>query len=642
LTWLDAGLPERRGCMKSNASDLLELWAAVYEDAAHKCSADVSDLRDLHTVRSRVKAEGLSFLTITLPQFARDFERSLECGQISSTLFRSFRKAGAIPAFLQGMLSLCFDRETGRKLNDDNDSPVLVEAVRQVCLLFKKLETPCTPARERAAIEAFAQVEREFSEFSAPEETSSVYREASQVLWDNIMLGSLHPGMLDPQHGPGATAERIMGNQKYVWRRWHERLEPFFPFLGTAYTVSAALSREFEAVTFVPEEQEQPVRVVTVPKTLKAPRIIAVEPVCMQYTQQALRACLYDAIEENWLTRGHVNFRDQKRNQVLAIESSISGQFVTIDLSDASDRVPNDLVFEMLSGVPEFRDVVMATRSTRAELPDGRVIGPLRKFASMGSALCFPVEAMYFYTVAVVALLVKRNLPADPINVYNVSRGLYVYGDDLIVPTDDADAVLDSLRQYNAKVNDSKTFLRGNFRESCGVDAYCGHEVTPTYVRQLRPRNRQQAAGLLSWVATANLFYQKGYWRAASHMFSTCEKILGPLPYVSPDSPALGRVSFLGYRSANGWSADHQSLRVKAWVATPVYSSDIVDGYSALYKSLQALDRRSRGEVDVSELEWGAYRKWDSDIPPPRDKYHLERTVRRGAVTLTRRWVPVT
>lgn len=627
--------------MKSNASDLLELWEAVYRDACQKCTAEVSDLRDLETVRSRVKDEGLSFLTIVLPRFARDFERSLAIGRVDSSSFENFKKDKAHPAFLRGMLSQIFNHETGGLADDSSDSPTIVEAVRQICLSFKKVELPCTPERERAAIQNFVDVEHELQTFCPSEAARDSFRDVASVLWDNLVLGDLHPGMLVPRHGPGGTAERIMGNQKYVWRRWHERLESVMPFLGSAYPLGAALESVHQEVTFVPESEEQPVRVVLVPKTLKAPRIIAVEPVCMQYTQQALQSQLYDAIERHWLTAGHVNFRDQSTNQRMAISSSTTGQYATIDLSDASDRVPRDLALEMISGAPVLRDAVDMCRSTHAQLPDGRVL-TLRKFASMGSALCFPIEAMYFYTVAVLALLELHDLPATPKNCHKVSRGLYVYGDDLIVPTYAADAVLDCLQQYNCKVNDSKTFLDGKFRESCGVDAYNGHEVTPTYVRSVCPKNRQQAAELISWIATANAFYLKGYWQSATLMFSKCERILGPLPYVSPGSAALGRISFLGYRSASGWNGDHQGLRVKAWVPAPVYRSDSVDGYSALCKSLLALERRSASDQPADELEWGALRKWDSDIPQPRDKHHLERSARRGAVTLKRRWVPVT
>ena len=45
----------------------LEMVEAVYRDACAQCITDVADSRDLQTIRSRVKDQGLSFLTITLP-----------------------------------------------------------------------------------------------------------------------------------------------------------------------------------------------------------------------------------------------------------------------------------------------------------------------------------------------------------------------------------------------------------------------------------------------------------------------------------------------------------------------------------------------------------------------------------------------
>lgn len=622
--------------MKSNVSDPVELATCIYIDAVAKCSAVSSDLRDLLTIKSRVEDEGISFLTITLPNFCKDFERALSEGGIDSTHFQGFRKCGAIPAFLQGMLSLIFNRETGRILDEHDDTPTLVESVRQVCLFFKKVEIPCTPERELQAIIRYTEVEQENQLFALqPTPISDTFRNVCRVLWDN-MLGDLRPDMLLPRHGPGATSERILGNQKYVWRRWHERLEPFFPFFNFAYSYSAVDSREFQQVTFVPEQDEDPVRITLVPKTLKSPRIIAIEPVCMQYAQQAVQAALYERLETYWLTRGHVNFRDQVVNQQLAIESSRSGRLATIDLSDASDRVLLIHAEEMFRGNPVLWDAIEACRSRRAKLPEGQILS-LSKFASMGSALCFPVEAMFFYTVCVVARLEKRNLPVTPRNVFMTSRDVYVYGDDLVVPVEDAEVVLDHLRKNNCKVNTAKTFYSGKFRESCGADAYNGSLVTPVYLRRQRPKNKLSVSELASWVASANALYLKGYWHTADRMFRTCESILGTLPYISPTSDGLGRVSVLNYRSIERWNGDHQVYESRPWCVKSVYSSDIVDGYPALQKCLLSLERRSRGIPDSSD--WGLRRDVPVVVANPN---HLRETARRSAVTLKRCWVPIT
>lgn len=613
--------------MKSNVSDYLEMAQHIYIDAIAKCIADVSDLRDLETLRSRVEDEGVSFLTITLPRFCLDFERSLAEGHIGRNAFPNFRKNGSHPAFLQGMIGRIFDRETGRIYDESNsdfvrDFPILVDGVRQICLAFKKLELPCSSERTAEAFANFIAIEQSFETFSISEQDHREFSRVSSVLWDNC-LADLQPLQFIPRHGPGATAERVSGNQKYAWKLWHDRLEPYFPIIDTAYTMSAKDSEEFELVTIVSQEQEQPVRVTPVPKTLKGPRIIAIEPCCMQYAQQAIRRELYSRIESSELTKGHVNFRDQSVNQKLALMSSKTGQLATIDLSDASDRVPRSLALEMFSANPDLRDSIDACRSTKAEMPDGSIIGPLNKFASMGSALCFPVESMYFYTICVAALLREHGLPVSRANVFRVSRDVYVYGDDIVVPSTNAITVLDYLQKYNCKVNNSKTFVTGRFRESCGVDAYDGELVTPVYLRKERPKNRHQASELVSWVATANLFYLKGYWRTADHIYKRCEQIIGPLPYVSPESSGLGRVSYLGFRSVERWNRRLQRFEVKAWVPSPVYRSDRIDGYSALKKSLLRLESNPLGEDSMSL-----------------DPLHLERSALHGAVSLKRRWVP--
>jgi hypothetical protein len=294
----------------------------------------------------------------------------------------------------------------------------------------------------------------------------------------------------------------------------------------------------------------------------------------------------------------------------------------------------------MLACVPDLRDAVFACRSRSAKLPDGRLITNLQKFASMGSALCFPIEAMYFYTICVMARLVKHNLPVSPSNIFNVSRDVFVYGDDIIIPVEDAEIVLDYLQKYHCKVNTSKTFVTGKFRESCGVDVFDGVPVNPVYLRHLRPENKQQASELISWVATANLFYLKGYWRTSSHMFSICESILGPLPYISGNSSVLGRVSYLGFRSAYGWDDSSQQLVVEGYKPSPVYRSDSVDGYSALQKCLLRLNQIESGN-DVPHRSDDPSWVHQVLIEASTDTRHLERTARRGAVTLKRRWAPL-
>lgn len=603
--------------MKSHVNDLTEVAVCIIKDATALNVAQ-QPVRDLKTLRSRVKHEGLSFLTITLPTFGKDFERSLDLGRIDSSCFRSFRKHKGIPAFLQGILSRVFDLGTGGLL--DEPDVTAIRSIRQIAYAFKKLEVDCKPIRVSKTLSKFTDCERIFEEPLAPADVAD-FTAVSQVLWGSIFT----PHTLEvfdavPKHGPGATAERISGNGKYRHRRWHERLEPYFPLLANAFSSESAYAGgEFEGVSLVSEEREQPVRVIPVPKTLKGPRIIAIEPVCMQYTQQALATSIRRLIELHPLTSGHVNFRDQEINRCLAMSSSADQELATLDLSAASDRVPRSLALSMFDSHPDLRDAIDACRSRTAQMPSGDII-PLKKFAAMGSALCFPVEAMYFYTICIVSRLKKRGLPVTWHNVMKMTRQVYVYGDDILVPTDDATTVAEDLTKYYCKVNMSKSYWNGKFRESCGMDAYDGKEVTPTYLRQVPPCNRRDPASLVSWVKASNHFYLKGYWRTADHLVKRCETILGKLPLVGPECAGLGKVSYQPAVSIGRWGKRYQVAEVETWVAKPVYRIDKLTGYSALTKSLLNLATPlSPGEV--------------------RDKKHLVRSALHGAVVLRRRWI---
>jgi len=631
--------------LKSNVSDYLDLVQCVYIDSCTMCVADVSDFRDLDYIKSRIENEGMSFLTITLPRFCNDFERALQRGQIDSTDFLGFKKSGSIPAFLQGMISQVFNMETGSLLNEKPiaDYSVFVCAVRQLCLLYKKIEVPCTPARDFKAVANFIKIEHAFSEVSLSKEDQADFQLVSSVLWA-AMASTFVLTDCRPKHGPGATSENASGNQKYSWSEWSDRLEPYFPLVDNGYPLGIPVdSEELEKVTILSTEHERPVRVVLVPKTLKAPRVIAIEPCCMQFVQQGIRDWLYTALESSPWSAGHINFVDQSINQALALTSSLTGQFATIDLSDASDRVPRSLALEMFRSNPVLLEAIDACRSTAALLPNGEILSPLRKFASMGSALCFPVEAMYFYTICVVASLRAQGLPFTSRNIFDVTRDIYVYGDDIIVPITNATVVLDYLRKYNCKVNPNKTFVSGSFRESCGVEAYGGELVTPTYLRHPFPKDKRQSGEIISWVSVSNSFYKKGYWRTASFMRNCIEKLIGHLPYVSEMSPAIGHISYLGYQTIERWNDNLHSFEIKGYVPEPVYRPDRLEGYGALFKSFSRLEEKS--SCSWSPEHEGANAgvnssSWDINSIVVSDHLHLERSVRRGVVTLKRRWVP--
>lgn len=234
----------------------------------------------------------------------------------------------------------------------------------------------------------------------------------------------------------------------------------------------------------------------------------------------------------------------------------------------------------------------------------------------MGSALCFPIEAMYFFTVITLALLRKAGLPVTNSSISKVTRDVYVYGDDIIVPVDAVDVVIGALQRYNCKVNAGKSFWTGKFRESCGVDAYDGEVVTPTYVRRV-PDGKVSPSDLLSWIATSNLFYKKGYWMTSTTLKDVVERVTGKLPLVLETSAGQGWFSYQGGYSVHRWSVKLHRYEVRTLIASPSYMPDPLDDWPALLKFF--LTSMHRGPLDIVDEE------------------HLRRSPRYGTVSMKRR-----
>jgi hypothetical protein len=367
------------------------------------------------------------------------------------------------------------------------------------------------------------------------------------------------------------------------------------------------------------------VRVVFVPKTASSPRVIAVEPACMQYAQQALRNHLTERLEKAPLTAGRINFRDQTTNQVLANLASKTGHLATLDLSEASDRVGLAHVQALFEVAPQFRELLMASRSTRARLLKGptRV---LRKFASMGSAVTFPVESLAFFIIIIASRLRRMGRFPDQHIVGQLARDVHVYGDDLIVPSDEAIGICEDLEAMGLRVNRRKSFWTGKFRESCGEDCFDGTRITPVYLREHAPANARDVSRILSWVATSNQLFSAGYTATAMTMRKVIESLLGPLPTVSPDSSALGWYYLGKGRPKSRWNRHLQRKEFLCWVTHSPKAPDPLEGDGALGKCLWLLGNRPR---TAGPLTWG--QSVDHD--------HLLRSVTPYGVALKRRWV---
>jgi len=375
----------------------MSLWNSVAIDFATRCCTSAT--MDIKTVQGRVKHEGDSFLTITLPAFAKDFQKSLDTGQVERHHFSSFgrKKNGGLPRFLGGFLSLVFDPVSGVLLDDPDIDAIL--AIRQLTLLFSKYSLECSKERTKEAMKGYVKCELDVRAFDASRPDSLIrdFEATSKALFARAFTNvdrKVYNSEYSPQHGPGAVADSLRGNGKYKLRTWTRRLEEIMPS-GENLIPNWRYYDQLQDVDIHEPGSEIPVRVVSVPKTMKTPRIIAIEPACMQYTQQALLPLILDALKSDKFLRHALGFEDQTPNQRMALEGSLTGGLATLDLSEASDRVSNQLVRLMTKNHAHMHKAIDASRSRKADV-SGHGILRMAKFASMGSALTFPVEAMVF------------------------------------------------------------------------------------------------------------------------------------------------------------------------------------------------------------------------------------------------------
>jgi len=640
---------------------LTSLWSCAAKELATRCCTSAT--LDIKYVESRVEHEGLSFLAITLADLGKAIQKWLDQGHVTPWDAPAFaRKRGrltGLPVFLQGFLARVFDPASGALL----DSPDIeaIYAVRQLTLMFSKIALPrasikgmpnevVTPRRERLAMSEYVQCEQEvkFSDSILDPQFIEDFKRVSLVLYGDMfdwMEETLSISKLLPKHGPGAVADRLSSNAKYDSRTWTTRLQSVFPaedylvpnghyngsvVSDSCYSESATAhcySVKSTGFNFLEPGSEIPVRVITVPKTLKTPRIIAIEPACMQYMQQALFRLILDGLKRDDFLYSVIGIEDQDPNRELACYGSLSGELATLDLSEASDRVSNQHVRVLFADHPLLLEAVQASRSRKADVP-GYGVQRLAKFASMGSALCFPIEAMVFLTIIYLGIESELSAPLScEADVNRFRKQVRVFGDDLIVPADYVLSVVNALGTFGYKVNIGKSFWTGRFRESCGREFYDGHDVSIVKVRSILPTRRQDATEVISAVSLRNQFYWSGMWKSADWLDNYLERLLKFFPNVAPTSSVLGRESVLGYQFQSLDPYMHSPI-VKGYYVYAKPPRDPLEGDGALLKCLLRMEVPQHGLNALFEEQPSSF-----DVASVDDE-HLERSGRPEHVNI--------
>lgn len=191
-----------RGNMKS----LVTLLATVIAECGDLCSVDTT--LDIKTVERRVENEGIKFLTLLLPAYEESLLDSLRDGCVNPSSFSGFQKRGVTPVFLGGFMDLIFDRASGKILTHDQYEDSVLEAgiaeairsIRQITLLFKKVELECSPEITAKAFGDYVSTDEEVKEWTDAFLASvrqRIGREKSPGYFDWLTLTSSGPWILE-------------------------------------------------------------------------------------------------------------------------------------------------------------------------------------------------------------------------------------------------------------------------------------------------------------------------------------------------------------------------------------------------------------------------------------------------------------
>jgi len=419
----------------------------------------------------------------------------------------------------------------------DND-PDIVLFIRSILYLYKKIEIDCPPLRIKDAVDAFVAIEDSLYEPQGSWHSDVwiphrfLFRESSELLdchprgnrlWEiaDKVFTAITPNTelciadIVPRHGPGAVSDLKRGGDKYSFPHWPEKLGSVFSPWEFAFHSEEYSSRSPDVGL---NQSEPPARLIAVPKTYSGPRLIASEPTAHQFLQQGLMRWIRRHM--NPTLRTSIDFNSQQPSRDAALLASESGKFATVDLSSASDRLSCWVVERAFGSNQTLLRALHAARTRY--IVDGTGMDPdlsirIKKFAAQGSAVTFPVQSIIYLGMCLTALAFVDNVDITRRgSLLRLAGKVRVFGDDIVIPTHAVPVLYAMLDSLQLKINVDKTHISGRFRESCGMDAFRGYDVTPCYLTSWA--YRQSPTTHQSWIDVSNNAFRKGFWNLASWM----------------------------------------------------------------------------------------------------------------------------
>lgn len=388
------------------------------------------------------------------------------------------------------------------------------------------------------------------------------FREDDVAVLRNIISALLPPIQIDhlfPKFGPGKVAEPGVLDvyDKLGNLLLHPRLAYAFDRERPGRSGENGFGR-LMAVDRQGGRSRDYARQKFVPKDINKSRTISMEPNSFMYFQQEVMRWLVNSMQMGLINQ-FVTLEDQTNSQDAARHGSIYYSTDTIDLSSASDSVSVDLVRKVFPR--DYLFYLLATRTSHVEIAGQADTRAMMKFAPMGSALCFPVQCIIFTACCIYAAIAARSKEDAVVPNYEVKsirnfirnnfhrvRSQHtpftrryeppvVYGDDIAVDTRTTDDLISILERLGFTVNVSKSFTGSqSFRESCGVFAFEGHDVTPLLFRiPFFKKGSLDAKTFASLIEGINVANDGGYHHYASFLINALKgmELRAPVPFVT-------------------------------------------------------------------------------------------------------------
>lgn len=611
-------------------------------------------LEALARVLRLVETRGLGIICIDMPGLVKVIDKSLSSGYFDSSKVPASLGSSKRGYLLQELLeNELYEPHTGHTYATVD--PTFIFLVRTFLCLNKDMIKEPSDERISESVRAFFHLDGTLRAPSYRWDCDDLFCESSRrlyftdghrsvekflhlglspdtcpagllVLLDKVcrmsssMLGHFAPEELCGRHGPGAVADIRTGEDKFLFPNWPRKLGLTFPHEQFAYANESIAYFDPQPVSI----HEPPAKLLAVPKSMKGPRLITSEPTAHQFLQQGLLRWLRYHLPKHLSVS--IDFKSQEPSRLAALKASRDGKSMTVDLSNASDLLSLWTVERAFNGNFSVLRALHATRtrwvrnSTKCGPDYGNIL--LKKYAGQGNATTFPVQSIVYALVCIACVLYDEggsNACVDEHTMLKAARKVRVYGDDIILPSSSGQSLAGLLQYLQLQINWGKTHHKGWFRESCGIDAYRGYDVTPLYMQAPTLPSKPSPTELVSWIDVTNNAYTKGLWALSSWMISKIpEEILRDIPITRHPLACLRLITHTNF-------AHFRKVRVN-----PDLHRTEVYGYV-----VQSKEVRERRDTHQSLHQYFV------ENPLPTSNWKSGWVMRRRSL-LRKRWVPTT